>query len=248
MHSWQTSGLLSWAKERILILNDPLPEEVAIGRAFNFTCVQPRDLPHSKTTKNNVWTIGAAFYYALQLISQEYLLFLENDFKMDVSYSKAQLDLLTGLAMLEQGIEVVRLQSRSYQGCGNFITCQQAVQHYQAGEKKRNWYTFYCPGKSPVEERVSDCFAQPRYRCFTSWDSNWSLNAALLKKSSMLSKQYRMRGGVNKTIAEIALAQYQKQDGLESAMIYSLPWPQWRVPMCISYQGLFIHEEIETGS
>eukprot|EP00981_Chlorochromonas_danica_P008951 scaffold2353_cov181-Ochromonas_danica.AAC.8 len=79
MHSWQTSGLLSWAKERILILNDPLPEEVAIGRAFNFTCVQPRDLPHSKTTKNNVWTIGAAFYYALQLISQEYDLPLTSD-------------------------------------------------------------------------------------------------------------------------------------------------------------------------
>lgn len=35
-------------------------------------------------TKDNVLTIGAAFYYALQMISSEYLLFLENDFKMDV--------------------------------------------------------------------------------------------------------------------------------------------------------------------
>lgn len=35
-------------------------------------------------SKSNVWTIGAAFYYALTQIQSEYLLFLENDFKMDV--------------------------------------------------------------------------------------------------------------------------------------------------------------------
>lgn len=38
-------------------------------------------------SKPNVWTIGAAFYYALNQIKSEYLLFLENDFKMDVQLS-----------------------------------------------------------------------------------------------------------------------------------------------------------------
>ncbi len=38
------------------------------------------------------------------------------------------------------------------------------------------------------------------------------------------------------------------QDGFESVMGFGLPWPQWRVPVCISYEGLFIHDEIETGA
>ncbi|RYG66091.1 hypothetical protein EON64_10530 [archaeon] len=68
--------------------------------------------------------------------------------------------------MLQQGIQLVRLQSRSYQGCGNFLSCRQGAEHVSMGEKKRNWYTFYCPGKSPVEAHVSDCFDTPAYRCF----------------------------------------------------------------------------------
>ena len=44
-----------------------------------------------KMAKNNVVTIGAAFYYALQMISTNYLLFLENDFKMDVELSMHQI-------------------------------------------------------------------------------------------------------------------------------------------------------------
>jgi hypothetical protein len=37
-----------------------------------------------------------------------------------------------------------------------------------------------------------------------------------------------------------------KQDGFESVMGYG-KWMSWRVPICISYNGLFIHEEIETS-
>jgi len=25
-------------------------------------------------------------------------------------------------------------------------------------------------------------------------------------------------------------------------------WQTWKVPVCISYQGLFVHEEIETSA
>jgi hypothetical protein len=38
------------------------------------------------------------------------------------------------------------------------------------------------------------------------------------------------------------------QDGFESVMAFSLPWQKWKVPICIAYQGLFIHEEIETST
>jgi hypothetical protein len=29
----------------------------------------------------------------------------------------------------------------------------------------------------------------PSYRCFTSWDSNWSLNAVMVKADTMLNKK-----------------------------------------------------------
>ncbi len=38
------------------------------------------------------------------------------------------------------------------------------------------------------------------------------------------------------------------KDGFESVMAYGLPWQQWKVPICISYGGLFINEEIETAA
>ncbi len=76
--------------------------------------------------------------------------------------------------------------------------------------------------------------------------------------------QYPVKNGQWKTIAEIGLEQFKKQvmvilhvvclfvklpqDGFESVMGFDLPWPQWRVPICISYDGLFIHEEIETAT
>lgn len=94
-----------------------------------------------------------------------------------------------------------------------------------------------------------------------SWDTNWTLNAVLVKKSTMMGTkvigwvwralmifQYPTNDGKKKTIAEMALDSFRKQDGLESAMAYTLPWAQWRVPICISYNGLFIHEEIETAT
>lgn len=74
MRTWQASGLLDLVAEKIIILNDPMPEEMAIALDFGFRIVQPRDMkPTSKMAKPNVWTIGAAFHYALRLISSEYV-------------------------------------------------------------------------------------------------------------------------------------------------------------------------------
>lgn len=61
--------------------------------------------------------------------------------------------------------------------------------------------------------------------------------------------QYPMKDNKSfKSIADIGLDQYRKQDGFESAMVFSIPWQRWQVPICISYNGLFIHEEIETSA
>lgn len=86
MLTWQQGGLLGIMREKVALLNDPLPEEEAIARAFGFKVVQPQDIPAAKTARRNVLTIGAAFYYALQLVESEFVLFLENDFKLDLQY------------------------------------------------------------------------------------------------------------------------------------------------------------------
>ena len=49
------------------------------------------------------------------------------------------------------------------------------------------------------------------------------------------------------SLAEIGLKCYNKQDKFETIMIYEYKWARWKVPICISYNGLFIHEEIETS-
>jgi hypothetical protein len=48
MRSWKQSGLLDMVTERVAILNDPLPQEVAIALEHGFRIVQPREVPGSK--------------------------------------------------------------------------------------------------------------------------------------------------------------------------------------------------------
>lgn len=256
MRSWQSSGLLDMVTEKIVILNDPIPQEVAIALEHGFRIVQPKDITDSKMSKPNVWTIGAAFYYALNQIKSEYLLFLENDFKMDVQLSPqaTMLELMGGAALLDSGIEIIRLNSRKYQGCNTFKSCDHHginLQSPHPGDRLRNWFAFYCRNRKvrDTASSVSDCLSEPDYRCFTSWDTNWTLNAVLVKKETMLNKKYPMKDiSVHKSIAAIGLEQFHKQDGFESVMISTVPWQKWRVPICIAYQGLFIHDEIETSA
>ena len=51
-----------------------------------------------------------------------------------------------------------------------------------------------------------------------------------------------------KSIAEIGLEQFERNDGFETVMSFSLRWMRWRVPICLSYRGIFQHEEVETGA
>lgn len=44
-----------------------------------------------------------------------------------------------------------------------------------------------------------------------SWDTNWTLNAVLVKKSTMLSKTYPVSPVEFKSIAYIGLSQWEKQ-------------------------------------
>ena len=256
IRTWNSSGLLTMARERLMILNDPLPSEVAMSLEHGFQILQPKDITNGKLTKPNVLTIGAAFYYALKHVKSEYVLFLENDFKMDVSLNQEEIisELVGAAGMLHQGTEIVRMLSRKTKGCGTFKDCNHAHIHLNDPDpmkRVRNWYAFYCRDKKPPPDKksIDECLpseAPVAFRCFTSWDSNWTLNGVMVKKSTMLGKKYPTEP-TKMSIADIGLKSFAKQDAFESTMIHEHNWMSWKVPICISYKGLFIHEEIETS-
>ena len=199
-----------------------------------------------------MFTIGAAFYYSLSLTKSEYILFLENDFSIDTTLSIQEISkqLFVAAAMLDKGAEIVRLMSRKGQGCGTFKGCHHHGINLKANkpiDRTRNWYSFYCP-RNDNQASVSDCFENPRFRCFTSWDSNWSLNAVMIKRKSILEKKYDSNSKQKITIADIALEASSDQDKFENSMIHKHIWMRWKVPICISYDGLFLHQEIETSA
>ena len=252
VRSWNSSGLLSMMEDKVMILNDPYTNEILLSLDNGFRVVQPNEIEGSKTNKLNVFTIGAAFYYSLHLTTSEYILFLENDFSIDTTLSTQEIakQLFAAAGMLDNGAEVVRLLSRKGQGCGTFKGCHHHGFNLKAIkpiERTRNWFSFYCP-RDDNKDLVSDCLPNPRFRCFTSWDSNWSLNAVMIKRQSMLEKQYSSNSKSKVTIADIALQSAYEQDKFESSMIQTYVWMRWKVPICISYDGLFLHEEIETST
>ena len=68
-----------------------------------------------------------------------------------------------------------------------------------------------------------------------------------LSKSTFMSKKYPTPDGP-KTIPEIGLQNSKVNDGFERQMGFQYHWMNWKVPICISMQGMFIHHEIETGA
>jgi hypothetical protein len=272
--------------DHLALLNDPLPAEVNMARDYGLRVLQPKDIPTAKVNKPNVMTIGVAFYEALHALDTDYVLFLENDFKVDPDMSKEQLagELLAAAGMLDRGAQIVRLQSRKGLGCGTFKACNhKSVNHLTSKvprARTRNWMQFYCkpdvgsdkealakpyvsdcipPGKAHVKPAKSlknkspkkGDLATPEHRCFTSEDSNWSLNAVMVKKSDILSKKYmyghpEMRK--QSSIPEIGQTYWKRQDAFESVMVNDIRWMRWKVPICISYHGIFVHEEIETSA
>ncbi len=48
MKTWKQSGLLDVVTEKILILNDPSPEEYSIALEYGFRVIEPNSIPNSK--------------------------------------------------------------------------------------------------------------------------------------------------------------------------------------------------------
>jgi hypothetical protein len=60
-----------------------------------------------------------------------------------------------------------------------------------------------------------------------------------------LNAQKRYKTGAGPmTLSELGLHWGIKQDALESGLL-NMNWGEWEVPLCLSYEGMFVHEEVD---
>jgi len=161
--------------------------------------------------------------------------------------------------LLEEGAWMIRLRSRLQQGCDSFKECGKGADWYSRDSKQRrkNHWSFYCDIENiPMKnQHVAQCLADEdpngsKFRCFTSEDSNWSLNAVLVKREVMMNsiasiKSNQQQGEMpHGTFAKYGLSTFDRQDGFESEMI-QIDWGKYKVPMCMSVNGIFLHAELD---
>lgn len=96
---------------------------------------------------------------------------------------------------------------------------------------------------------IAQCTTSPSYRCHTSYDTNWSLNAVMVHRETMLKSIPKggsqvFGGGKGWSLAEYGLSTFNDQAGFESRMIQD-DWGQYGIPVCISVGGIFYHAEID---
>ena len=124
-------------------------------------------------------------------------------------------------------------------------------------KRRRNWWSFYCDRTeiepnirkvgANLDDRMADCLDSPNFRCFTSWDSNWSLNAVIVRRDAMLRQTFKFRNGKPfGTIANYGRNMWEQQEAFEVGLLHD-DWGELQVPLCISYNGIFVHEEIDGG-
>lgn len=240
LRSWRHGGLLDVVSERLLIANDPMVEELALAVSFGFVVRQPAQFRGARLRKLNVMTIGQALWFGLHELTSDQVLFLEKDFALveGVPTPKLHAELMGAVALLHSHASVVYLRSRTEQGCDSFLPCGRPfVPGGGSWATRNNWWLFYCPGFGRTG-RVADCLARGSdvtragvvgrpvghtgrggeeaagFRCYTSEDANWSLNAAMLNRTSILGRQLCTRAGhCSTTIGQLAEQSYARQVG-----------------------------------
>lgn len=91
---------------------------------------------------------------------------------------------------------------------------------------------------------------EARFRCYTSEDANWSLNAALVHRQRAAQKKLAV--GTDKSsqrssrssLAKLGADAWSRQDEFEMSLV-ERDWGRWKVPLCLSFYGLFGHHEVD---
>lgn len=167
-------------------------------------------------------------------------------------------EILGATIQLARGASVTYLRSSREQGCGSFPGCSdiryvEQVKGTTMWSRARNWFKYYCKDAPMRKGRVEDCLKgtpnseaghRALFRCFTSEDANWSLNAAMVHRKRSMRKKIGIVAGKARSLAALGRVQWDRQDGFEDSMMQN-DWGKWKVPICISYHGLFTHSEVD---
>jgi hypothetical protein len=166
--NWNNSGLLSLVSEKIIILNNPEPIDLLIAMDFGLRAIQPKDITNSKTINNNAFSDGAEFYYALDIVNSQNILFLNTGQLVGNELTREDVasELIASIGLLDRGIDVVRMNSRKtliHNGCNSFGDCnRENSKEISKKDTYQTWLSFYCRGNA--NKGVSDCLDIPEYR------------------------------------------------------------------------------------
>lgn len=102
MESWRAGGLLDVVDERMLFINSPTEDDLALAREFDF------DVYTTDENNGNVM-VGPAVSYLVGNTSADYILFMEKDFVLSAPSREVMLrEMWHGVAHLARGVEVYR--------------------------------------------------------------------------------------------------------------------------------------------
>ena len=247
MESWRRGGLLDLVDERMLFVNSPMDEDLAIAREYDF------DVYTTPEREGNVMA-GPALAYLVGNSSADYVLFMEKDFVLSADRVTTMRELFVGVQHLARGVDLYRLRGKTDHPAEGMPDCcekpadpaaQPNCPFYSAWKSggyfsdHMNWLYIFCDPDimETANGRVAHCTrepAAPDSYCFTSGESNWSNNPALFG-----------REWFNEKLRGVALADFERNNMFEfNAM---MDWLSWRPPakICVSFQGIFTHLEID---
>jgi len=106
MESWRRGGLLDLVDERMLFVNSPSPEDLAIARDYEF------DVYTTEERGGNVMA-GPALAYLVGNSSADYILFMEKDFVLSADRATTARELYVGVQHLARGVDLYRLRGKT---------------------------------------------------------------------------------------------------------------------------------------
>jgi hypothetical protein len=246
MESWRRGGLLDIVDERMLFVNSPSEEDLAIAREYEF------DVYTTAESGGNIMA-GPALAHLAANASADTILFMEKDFVLSADRATMMRELFSGVQHLARGVDLFRLRGKSDWPAEGMPNCCEVPadpekpacpfhSQWRSGgyfSDHQNWLLVYCDPNvlESGNGRVAQCAREPEAPdsfCFSSGDSNWSNNPLLMNRLWFLEK-----------VAPIALADMEHNERFEFNAMMS--WLSWRPPakICASLQGIFTHIEID---
>jgi len=243
MESWRRGGLLDLVDERMIFINSPSEEDYAIANEYDF------DIYTTQEHDGNIMA-GPALAYLVGNSTADYILFMEKDFVLSADKPTTMRELYTGVQHLARGVDVYRLRGKTDHPAEGMPDCCAKVEPpncpYNSGWKSAgyfqdhmNWLYIFCDPNimESANGRVAHCTSEPNAPdsyCFTSGETNWSNNPVIFP-----------REWFNNRLREVAFRDWERNNMLEFNVM--MEWLPWRPPakVCVSFQGIFTHVEID---